>query len=200
MINFSPETRKAQRRHRTSRQRLECAELAPAFGLQRDAVDGKSAGKPDALQMLRAICRQGAGIRASVWSARSLLPLSGCNKDAADGKSAGKPDALQTLRAICRHGDGTSRQRLECAELAPAFGLQRDAVDGKSAGKPDALQTLREVRLPLAPYSSHGLISAFIISLPSPGLAEASWRGAAGGNRARRCRRRCSNRVATRWG
>src|SRR5439155_4400494 len=61
----------------TSRQRLECAELAPAFW--RDSSGRgrcQSAGKPDAVQTLRGTRRHLAR-RASVWSARSLLPLFG---------------------------------------------------------------------------------------------------------------------------
>src|SRR2546427_1211518 len=59
----------------TSRQRLECAELAPAFGRDsRGRGRCESAGRPDAVQTLRGTPRHLAR-RASVWSAWSLLPL-----------------------------------------------------------------------------------------------------------------------------
>src|SRR4051812_11247759 len=67
-------------------------------------IEHKSAGKPDALQTLRAKHGKGERTRASVWSASSLLALFGGAARRIGNKSAGKPDALQTLRA--KHGKG----------------------------------------------------------------------------------------------
>src|SRR5207253_650745 len=114
------------REWRNSRQRLECVELAPAFALPRPPRPFESAGKPDALQTLRAFFGQGSGgTRASVWSAWSLLPLSHCRNRRAHPKApASRTHSKRSAHSFAK-GVSELAKRLECVELAPAFVLRK---------------------------------------------------------------------------
>src|SRR5438132_183557 len=99
---------------------------APAFGVrgacsrfleeQRGRGRCGSAGKPDALQTLRANARRGSMNRAPAFGVRgACCRFLGDSRGRGRCQSAGKPDALQTLRANAGRGS---------MNRAPAFGVR----------------------------------------------------------------------------
>ena len=129
-----------------ARQRLECVELAPAFG--RRVVVGVVVDVAKA-PASRAHSKRFAEL-GDIWYVAPAFGVRGACSRFWEGqqRSRAMPKRRQAGRSpnASRNSEtfGTSRQRLECVELAPAFGRDSSGRGRcQSAGRPDALQTLR---------------------------------------------------------
>src|SRR5256885_522664 len=87
--------------------RVECGELAPAFGAPWGVGTSNSAGKPERTPYASRGSGDGGSASRSVWSAASLLPLLfGAPWGVGTSNSAGKPE--RTPYASRGSGDGGS--------------------------------------------------------------------------------------------